>query len=727
MNPFKRPIALALTSAGCLVALGTTSCKKKAEITTNAASPLKPAAAVAITNSLGALPGAVYRSEANSPIHWQPWTKETLNLAKTSNRLIFMVIAMPQQPGFQTVMSSLAADSAMVAQINEESIPIFVDGDAAREMSLLAADLCGEVRSPVQLPLFVWLSPEGNPVAWIPISSSNPRAIADFYSQSRSMVARMWADDATYVAKNSALDQTARQSRMLARAKARKMSEQPAEDTVIALRQLVSFYDVYSHTFDEAGGLFPSGALDLLAAAAVNPGLTPDLRNHCLEVTRALLSDLLPSAMFDPLEGGVFTSRRGNTWSLPVFYRDCGGQARAALALLNAYQASGDSRALEKALAMIGYAEKNFTTSDGLFAIGLAKEPKAANWLWSIDEIEKELGPEDAKWWIKATGMKEMGNLPSEADPKREFFRSNSIGLQQSLAETAAAEGQTLAIFAPRFENVRKKLLKARSAKTGDSVRDNNPHAGTNFRMVSAYAAAFGTTGEVAYRDKAITLLTKCRTAFASGPKLRAFDQETPKSVGAARAFIYGLAIQASTDVAVISSKSDWWNWSEDLAATASELFTENDYLRETPTEASIMDLPFTDPVMLFDDSSGGLIALAECRLAEQGRPMIKALSDLATPLPAIATERPVLFSDLLYAALARNYKITVSAGSDLSPELMLALERLNMRQIQRRPAKATDAIPAGSIKITLSDGKSSFATTPNALRAAVLPADGKL
>ena len=85
-------------------------------------------------NGLGAMPGAVYQSQADSPIHWQPWTKDTLQRAKDARRLLFCVIAMPQQPGFQKVLAALAKDPSAVAAINEHYVPILIDGDASREI-----------------------------------------------------------------------------------------------------------------------------------------------------------------------------------------------------------------------------------------------------------------------------------------------------------------------------------------------------------------------------------------------------------------------------------------------------------------------------------------------------------------------------------------------------------------------------------------------------------------
>ena len=90
--------------------------------------------------------------------------------------------------------------------------------------------------------------------------------------------------------------------------------------------------------------------------------------------------------------------------------------------------------------------------------------------------------------------MKGLGNLPSEVDTRREYFRCNSLGIDKSVAEIAASLSQPIETFAPRFEMVRKILLKARNTRLGPTISDESSHAGATFRMVSAYAAAFGVT-----------------------------------------------------------------------------------------------------------------------------------------------------------------------------------------------------------------------------------------
>lgn len=707
----------------CALAVGSVGCRKKTNAAPVTAVSTRPVGIVdpsLESNNISLLPGAIYQNQAKSPIHWQPWTKETLDHAKAANRLVFAVIAMPQQKGFQKVLATLAADANRVTEINENYVPILIDGDASREMGLLTADLSVEIKRPLQLPLFLWMTPGGNPVAWIPVGRT--AEVAQLFTHSHSMVSRMWADDASYVEKNSELDNQNRRARFSQRKNANVMSKQPALDAVKAVRQMTSLYDPYSRNFDEAGGLFPAGALDLLATTAIQPGVSPEVRAKCVETTRELLKDLLPSPMFDPLEGGVFISRAGGSWALPSFSKNCAAQARVAETLINAYRATGNTAALEKALGLIAFAETAYQTPEGLFSVGMGEETAPASWLWSDEDIEKALPPEDAAWWIKATGMKGLGNLPSEADPRREFFRSNSIGLSKTVAELAAEQGQKMEQFAPRFEAARKKLLEVRNARLGPQDRDTTSHAPTTLRMVSAYAAAFGATGDVKYREKAVSLLEKARVAFSDGPKLRVFSKDSPKSVGEGRAFLYSLALQSALDVSVITSDEKWLAWSEDLASTAAELFTSAEFLKECPDDAKILDLPVTDLVMLFDDSTAGLISFAECRLAERQRPLATTFSQLATPLPTYATERPILHTDLLQATVAREFRVTIVTGANLSPEMKLATERIPPRMVQKRSAKSPDEVSAGAVMVVLSSGETSMVSTPAALEEALLP-----
>ncbi len=675
-----------------------------------------------MSNQIGLLPGAVYQSQAQSPIRWQPWTKETMERARAANRLIMAVIMMPQYPGLEEATSQLIKDPATVIAINEKYVPVLIDGEAVRELGLLTVDLYGEIKKSMNLPLFVWMTADANPVAWTPMVGMPSQEAVKLFNQSDSTITKMWNADRDYVLSNSSKDNANRNERFSLRRNTKVMSQTPAQDALASLRQLASLYDPISRSFDESGGLFPSGTLELMSTMAIHPGVSEDVRARCLKMTRELMNDLIQGPMFDPLDGGVFSSRLNKSWSFPVFSRDCNSQARIAVALLDCYRATRDRSVLDKSLGVISFAEKNFQTPDGLFAIGRVSVQEPRNWLWKIEDIEKELGPKDAVWWIKATKMSAAGNLPVEADPSRELRNFNCLGMTMSLSEIAASESMSLAEFTPRFEAARQKLLKVRESRIQENIRDDHAYANSSFLMVSAYATAFSATGDEQYRQKAIALMAKCSEAFRVGPKLRVYTQTVPDSIGAGRAFLYGLALQAALDLSVIHPEKRWTDWSEDLATTSAELFTDENFLKECPDNAKIINLPITDLLMIFSESTAGLFSQAECRLAERGRPLVESFSKLATPLPYYIMQQPLLHTDLLLGTLAREFKVTIVSGANLSPELERATQLLPLRMFQYRPADSKDKVPNGSVMVILGNGQSRVVSTPEALYQAVSP-----
>ncbi|MEI6606855.1 MAG: DUF255 domain-containing protein [Verrucomicrobiota bacterium] len=710
----------AAASIGVLLLAGATSCRHRSSNAT-AEEPAVVAPELH-TNNVAALPGLVYQSQAKSPIRWQPWAVESFERAKAAKRMVLLVIAMPQHTTFHKVLSDMAGDAGLVAQINDNYVPVLVDADATRELGLLAADLADEIKVPVQLPMFVWLTPNANPVAWIPAMAAAPESVRDLFDKSHAWLMRSWTGDSEYVKKNSLIDNQARRVRIGSRRNEDQASKKPAVDVLKAIRQLTTLYDPVSRSFDEAGGQFPSGTLDLLASVAITPSVPKEMRARSLKMLQELLKDVLPSPMFDPLDGGLFAMRRASTWEFPVFDREGSCQARAIVALLRAYQATRDPLVLERALGVLAYAEKTFSTRSGGFALGDSPGERPKCWLWTTEDIRKALPEEDATWWIAASGMHGLGNLPFEADPTREFFRYNTLAWAKPMAQIAAGLGLSPEAFKPRFETARKILLKTRDERLGGGVRDETEHAATTLRMVSAYAVAYGVTGNPQFRDKAIALLEHARKTFSDGPQLWMYAAKSPPAIAAGRAFLYGLAMQATLDVADITGEEKHLVWADDLATTSAERFTATDFLKECPDNAKIIDLPITDLTMLFDESTAGLISMAEGRLAARGRPLVESFSRVAIPLPMVALGQPVMHTDLLQATLVRHYAPLVINGKDLSPAMQTALSRLPLRMVKRRAATAADSVASGSVKIVLADQTSVVVATPEALQDALLP-----
>jgi uncharacterized protein YyaL (SSP411 family) len=286
------------------------------------------------SNALASAASPLLRSQAGSPVHWQTWTEETLKRAEQADRLVFAVILLPQRPEQRQVLARIDADAAMVRTLNTRYVPVLIDGQSSREMTRLTAALCAETKRPMQMPLLLWLTHAGNPVAWVPAASEED--FLPLFQQSHDVVSRMWETSREYILRNSAHDQEGRRERLTKLARTESPSARPAEDSLLAIRQLTTLYDPLSHAFDSAGSAFPALPLDLLASATLTPGLGEELQRRAMETSDGLSRDLSASAMIDPLDGGIFSMRRGQTWDLPRPGRDCSTQARGATALLQA-------------------------------------------------------------------------------------------------------------------------------------------------------------------------------------------------------------------------------------------------------------------------------------------------------------------------------------------------------------------------------------------------------
>jgi uncharacterized protein YyaL (SSP411 family) len=720
---FSRIIRLLLPFFAVFLLFAGSGCRKRVQTSEPEVVNLPTIAKELMSNRLAGLPGTVYASQKDSPIRWQRWEAKTFDMAKEANRLLLVVLAMPQQPQFRQVLDIMASDRTTCDLIHEYYVPVLVDADTVREMGVLTSDLAMEIRQPLQLPMLLWMTHEANPVAWIPVPLSDSLKVLSDVRQYHTMVSQIWRDTPEYVLENSRRDNEARRERMKRRKAGKIMSSQPEADSLEALRRLTSLYDPYTRRLDEAGGLFPASAIELLAVASQRPGLSENLRRRCFETTRELLRDVTTSAMFDPLDGGVFTSRVGGSWQLPTFTRDCAMQARVVVSLFEAHRATGDALSLERALGVISHIEAAYSTADGLFALGANPDVSPEAWMWSVEQIRELLPEEEAEWWIRIANLKDLGNVPPEIDPARRYFRLNSLSLPQSLAELARERGQTPEACRQALQVCRAKLLEARNRRFGNHQRDDTPHAGASLRMVSAYAAAYAATGDDAWKRKATGLMQRCFEAFAADlHRMKVLSGDGPPAMTSARAFIHALAIQSALDVAAVTGEESWRLKAEDMATITAELFTGDGFLKECPDHAALMNLPISDLAMLFDDSTAGLVSFAESRLAEIGRPLVSSFSDLATPLPVYALERSVLHTDLLLATLVRHFRVSVVWSADASQELKEAVARLPLRMVQRRPATSGDSLPAGSVLVMLPDGRSQLVTTPRELMQAVTP-----
>ncbi|WP_265595155.1 DUF255 domain-containing protein [Haloferula sp. BvORR071] len=677
--------------------------------------PLIPAL---VENRLGDAPAGLLGSRAASPVHWQPWDPAILAHAAEANRLIFVFIGSARYPSTVESLNLIDKDAALVARLNSEFVPVLVDIDLCPEAGLAAGVLSQEIRTGVSFPFLLFLSPEGNEVTWRTITgSSETGGIRESLSGAMDVVAKMWADSPDYVIKNSRVDHQARVERLLHSDPSPADAADRDQQLTRAIRQLVSLYDEDTSSMSGAGGLLPLGIVQTLASAALDPATAPDLAKRCRTIVSELGTSLWSSAIVDPLDGGVYPSRFGPSWDLPMIYRNCATQARVARALATVYRATGDQRPLQVALGAVKFAEERYASQDGLFAAQrLPGTLSLKDWLWTQEQVEKALSPQEAALWKALCGINSMGNLAMESDPLREYFRLNSLASKSTLPDAAKKLGLSTPDATALYESGRKKLLEARTARQPDRQPNPAASASASFRMVSAYAALFTATADPAWRTKALALAERTRKTFGEGTLLKEANPGKPAETCEARAFTHALAIQAALDLAEITLDENWRIWAGDLSTSVAEAFVDNDgRLREARQAVSPLSTPFEDRMMLFDDSTAGLMRMNLARLQALGQSPPPALVPWLTSLPPFA-EAPVVFTDSILAASFARSRVIVELPENASPEWREAACKLPLDRIGRRLGKVT------APKLLRPDGSQTELENPAALEALARP-----
>lgn len=690
------------------------SCRKPESATGPGARPAPVIAAELATNQLKSAPQGLLASRAASPVRWQLWEPKLLQHAADSQRLIFAFIGSAQYPGCVEALDAIDRDPTLVDRINREFVPVLVDSDLARETALAAGNLSMEIRQPVSFPFLLVLSPEGNEVTWRPVSFASGTDLRALFEGAADVVSRMWVEDPEYVNRNSSADHANRVARLTAPQP--KVSDAERDRTLrSATRQLVSLYDEDIGSLSGTGGLLPLGTLQCLASASLDPATAPDIAARCRAAVKAFGNSVLGSAMVDPLDGGIYSSRRANSWSLPMPNRTCMTQARAARALVTLHSATGNPRHLEIALGAARFAEARYATADDLFATQRQPAPTPGNeWLWTSEQIEQALSPEEAAVWKNACGVSDLGNLTETGG---QFFRLNSLGLLQPLDAVAKSLGIPTDEATRRFESGRGKLQRAREARSPTPAPIPTGSAGPSFRMVSAYCALFTATGDPAWREKALSLAQRSRAAFSKGAMLVEQAGNHADTIADGRAFTYALATQAALDLAEITLDENWRIWAGDLATTTAENFIDADgRLTEARAAASPLRLTLEDRVMLFDDSTAGVMRMNLARLQALDQNPPPALTQWLASLPDFSGF-PVVHTDTMLAESFGASRKIVEVPANPSPEWREAACRLPLDRIARRIGKGPDA------RILHPDGSASPLDSPAALAAALQPA----
>ena len=178
-------------------------------------------------------------------------------------------------------------------------------------------------------------------------------------------------------------------------------------------------------------------------------------------------------------------------------------QALLALAYVEAYQATGETKFANAAKQVLEYVLRDLVSLEGGFCSAEDADSEGEEgkfYLWNLEEIQGALSPEDAELAKNLFGIEARGNFD---EPGVGRSGKNILHLPKPIEQVAAESGLTVDGLIPRLDRIRKTLFEAREKRVHPS-KDDKVLTDWNGLMIAALARASQVLGEEEYLRAAV-------------------------------------------------------------------------------------------------------------------------------------------------------------------------------------------------------------------------------
>jgi hypothetical protein len=207
------------------------------------------------------------------------------------------------------------------------------------------------------------------------------------------------------------------------------------------------------------------------------------------------LDKMAAGGMNDQLGGGFHRYSVDDHWFVPHFEKMLYDQVQLANTYLDAYQIAGDESYSQTAHEIFAYLLRDMRDPGGGFysaedadsenPYAPGEHGEGAFYLWTQEEIVKELGVEAANIFNYSYGVMEYGNV--EQDPAAEFTGRNILHRRHDTDQSSAALGLDKELVKQSIDSSKAKLLKTRELRRRPHL-DDKVITGWNGQAIGALA-----------------------------------------------------------------------------------------------------------------------------------------------------------------------------------------------------------------------------------------------
>ena len=420
----------------------------------------------------------------DNPVDWYPWGEEALKKARAEDKPILLSVGYSACHWCHVMERESFEDEATAALMNEHFVNIKVDREERPDVDSIYMSAVQAMTRHGGWPMTVFMTPDGAPfyggTYFPPVPS---RGMPSFKQLLLSLA------DAY----------TNRREEVLTSAE--NVREFLRESSTASLPRSEVSEGLLTHAASVLSGQIDSrfGGFGGAPKFPQTMNLEVLLRHYKRTGDRAALSgveltcrQMANGGIYDQLGGGFARYSVDEYWLVPHFEKMLYDNALLARLYLEAYQATGDGFYRRIAEETLDYVMRDMTDPEGGFYSAEDADSEGVEgkfYVWTPEEIEGVLEPEDAKLAERYWDVTERGN----------FEGKNILNVPRPPEAVAAEFGLSTEELWRRISAIRQRLFAERENRVRPG-RDEKVLAAWNGLMLRAFALAASITGREEYR-----------------------------------------------------------------------------------------------------------------------------------------------------------------------------------------------------------------------------------
>jgi len=490
---------------------------------------------------------------AHNPVNWYPWGEESLEKARSENKLIIVSIGYSSCHWCHVMEHESFEDSAVARLMNEHFVCIKVDREERPDIDHIYMTAVHLLNQQGGWPLNCIALPDGRPIwggTYFPKASWMEALgqVHDYYLENPKEAEQYAARLAQGIAQNS-------------------IFQSPENSALLSKEELSASISEWSKQFDLSYGgqkgapKFPMPVnLEFLLQYGV---LQKD--KEVLDYVKTSLGMMSRGGIYDQAGGGFARYSVDAIWKVPHFEKMLYDNAQLIGLYAMAYQVFGDDNYLRVINQSVAFIKREMLNSEGSFYSALDADSEGVEgkfYVWSREELE-ELFPEDFNIFSEYYNINETG-----------FWENASYILYRTADpnEFAAAQGLDPQAFEQRTHQWNQILLKARSKRVSPGL-DDKSLTSWNALMISGLVKAYRATGDKSHLALAIKSAGAIRDLMWSKEKVLYRNFKNGKVSIPGFHIDYTLSITAFLDLYESTMDEGWLETARELTEVAIEKF----------------------------------------------------------------------------------------------------------------------------------------------------------